>query len=300
MARTVKDAAYILQAIVGPDPNDNYTSAIPWASNSSSVDVPDYVGACTFHALQGKRIGVPRNAIGVRTPATAPIYDAFEAALEVLRDAGAVIVDNANYTTYEEFLNSSGEETVLFGDFGPNLAAYLSQLTTNPNNITSLEDIRHFTQSVPLEEYPSRDTANFDFALALNYTNTSPEFWAGYQSNLRLAGEGGILGALANYSLDAVVVPTRVASSVSAVIGAPVVTVPLGALPPNASVTLNRRGNLNATAPNMPFGISFAAEHFSEEKLIGIAYAFEQRTNVRLKVKPYLKPGIELIDVLGG
>lgn len=60
MTRTVKDAAYILQAIAGPDPSDNYTSAIP---NNGSV--PDYVSACKVDALQGVRIGVARNVIDI-------------------------------------------------------------------------------------------------------------------------------------------------------------------------------------------------------------------------------------------
>ncbi|KAH7381309.1 glutamyl-tRNA amidotransferase subunit A [Phaeosphaeria sp. MPI-PUGE-AT-0046c] len=294
MARTVKDAAYILQAIAGPDQFDNYTSSIPWASNASSYTIPNYVAACQFDALIGKRIGVPRNAIGTRTTSSAPIFDAFEAALTVLRNAGAIVVENTNYTAYAEYLNSTGEDTVLSGDFGPNLAAYLEQLYTNPRNVHTLADIANFTQTFPLEEYPSRDTAVFDASLALNFTNTSPEFWAAYQSNLYLGGPGGILGALDTYDLDAVIIPTRSASGISAIIGAPVVTVPLGAYPANTTVVTNPRGNLNATAPGIPFGISFAGKKWSEESLIGFAYAFEQRTMVRGQVKPYLVPKSEL------
>tara|TARA_R110002003_G_scaffold3_30_gene199 strand:- start:4657 stop:5949 length:1293 start_codon:yes stop_codon:yes gene_type:complete len=295
MARTVKDAAYVLQAIAGPDQYDNYTSAIPWANSTA----PDYVAACQFDALLGKRIGVPRNAIGTRTRASAPIYDAFEAAITVLRNAGAVIVDNTNYTAYAQYLNSTAEDTVLSGDFGPNLAAYLSQLTYNPQDVHNLADVTNFTQHFPAEEYPSRNTAVFDASLALNFTNTDAQFWAAYQEDLFLGGPGGILGALSTYNLDAVVVPSRVSSGISAIIGAPVITVPLGAYPSNTTVVTNTRGNLNATAPNIPFGIAFAGKHWSEETLIGIAYAFEQRTMVREKVKPYVQPTIELADVVG-
>lgn len=298
IARTVKDAAYILQAIVGPDIADNYTLAIPWASNLSDFTAPDYVAACHFDALRGKRIGVPRNAIGRRTTASSPLYDAFEAALTVLRNAGAVIVENTNYTAYDEYLDSSAEGTVLNGDFGPNLAHYLTQLTYNPNNVRDLADIRNFTQHLPAEEYPSRDTAEFDISLALNFTNTDYEFYAAYQEDLYLGGPGGILGALDTYNLDAVVIPSDVASGISAIIGAPVITVPLGALPSNTTVETNRRGTLNATAPNIPFGISFAGAKWSEETLIGFAYAYEQRTMVRRKIRPYLVPSIELGDML--
>jgi amidase len=296
MARTVKDAAYILQAIAGPDQYDNYTSAIPWGRNGT---VPDYPAACQFDALLGKRIGVPRNAIGTRSRNTAPIYDAFEAALVTLRHAGAIIVENTNYTAYAQYLNSSAEDIVLSGDFGPNLAAYLAQLTYNPNDVTDLAEVTNFTKTFPAEEYPSRDTAIFDASLALNFTNTDAQFWAAYQEDLFLGGPGGILGALATYKLDAVVLPTRVASGISAIIGAPVVTVPLGSYPANQTVITNGRGNLNATAPGIPFGLAFAGGYWSEETLIGFAYAFEQRTHVREKVKPYIRPTIELEHVVG-
>ena len=299
MARTVKDAAYILQVIAGPDQYDNYTSAIPWASNCTNTTKPDYVAACKLDALAGKRIGIPRNAIGNRNIISAPIFDAFDTAIAVLEEAGAIIVDNTNYTAYAEYLNSTAEGTVLDGDFTPNLAAYLAQLTYNPNNVTTLGGVRNFTQKFPAEEYPSRDTAIFDESLALNFTNTDPQFWAAYQEDLYLGGPGGILGALDTYNLDAVVLPTRTASGISAIIGGPVVTVPLGAYPSNTTVITNARGNLNATAPNIPFGIAFAGKLWSEESLIGFAYAYEQRSNIRTKVKPYIQPSVELADVVG-
>jgi amidase len=300
MARTVKDAAYILQAIAGPDQYDNYTSAIPWASNTTHYTVPNYVAACQFDALLGKRIGVPRNVIGSRNYLGAPVYDAFESALTILRNAGAIIVDNTNYTAYASYPSSTAEDTVLSADFGPNLAAYLAQLTTNPQNVHTLADVTNFTQHFPLEEYPSRDTAVFDESLALNFTNTSPQFWAAYQKDLYLGGPGGLLGALDTYNLDAVVLPTDVSPGISAIIGGPVITVPLGAYPANTTVVMNQRGTLNATAPNVPFGISFAGRRWSEEGLVGLAYAFEQRTNVREGVRPYLEAKTELGDVLAG
>lgn len=60
MARTLKDAAYILQPVVGPDQYDNYISAIPWVSNSTNATAPDYIAAYKLNALAGKRIGIPR------------------------------------------------------------------------------------------------------------------------------------------------------------------------------------------------------------------------------------------------
>ncbi|KAL1610510.1 hypothetical protein SLS60_002179 [Paraconiothyrium brasiliense] len=294
MARTVKDAAILLQAIAGSDPADNYTSAIPFNGT-----LPNYLAACKLGALQGKRIGVPRNYI-IKQENSAPILDAFEAALDVLRDAGAIIVDNTNYTAFAQWAQSTAETTVLDADFVANLASYLKQLTYNPTSVKSLADVRNFTQSFGPEEFPSRDTATWDESLTLNVTYGSAAEWDAYEYNQYLGGVGGILGALANYSLDAVVTPSSVSSGISAIIGAPIVTVPLGAYPENTTVRYNPRGNLVATGPNIPFGISFSGAKWSEESLVGFAFAFEQRTKVRKQVKPYLMPKTELRDVAGG
>jgi amidase len=294
LARTVKDAAYLLQAIAGRDPYDNYTLASPF--NGS---LPNYVAACKLGALRGKRIGIPRNYLSRQNPNLDPIFAAFESALVVLKEAGAIIVDNTNYTAYEEFSKSNAESIVLNADFVANLKAYLAQLTFNPTGVKTLADVTNFTESFPAEQYPFRDTAIFHAALALNFTNTSPEFWAAYQKDLYLGGPGGILGAIEHYKLDAIVTPSYYSPSISAIVGAPIISVPLGASPPNTTVTMNYRGDLVATAPNLPFGISFSGKLWSEEGLIGIAYDFEQRTRVREKVKPYLIAKTELVDVVG-
>lgn len=74
---------------------------------------------------------------------------------------------------------------------------------------------------------------------------------------------------------------------------------PLGFYPPSQPVELNLRGDLVDTGPNIPFGISFLGDKWTEAALIGFAYAFEQRTRVRDQVQPYLVPQTELVDVLG-
>lgn len=97
IARSVSDAAYLLSIIAGKDKSDNYTSSQPWEIP------PDYTLALNLSSLSGARIGIPRNAI---TPdnTSQPILDAFETAIEVLRNAGALIVDYANYSASPEQL----------------------------------------------------------------------------------------------------------------------------------------------------------------------------------------------------
>lgn len=191
---------------------------------------------------------------------------------------------------------------MLDNDFLTDLAKYLSQLTYNPQSVHDLAQVRAFTQNFPLEDYPDRDTGIWDQELGLfqGRGNTSPGFWGNYTLGLELAGPQGITGSLANYSLDALVLPTTFASHFPAILGSPVVTVPMGSFPEGTNVTQNNRGSLNETGPGIPFGLSFVAERFSEEKLIGMAYAFEQRTHVRQKVLPLPRnvPSTEIAHVL--
>jgi amidase len=248
MARTVKDAAYLLQAIAGKDTNDNYTSAIPYDP------LPDYVAACNFSGLQGKRIGIPRNIIPPGR-GTRPVLAAFDRAITTVRKAGATVIDNLAITDYAltRYLNGSSEGIVLEADFISDLPGeYLSKLTSNPNHVYSVADVRNFTQGFKPEDYPDRNTAVWDAALALGYNNSDPRFWAAYQINLEVAGRQGILGLLANNSLDALMIPTDFSAGLPAYVGTPVVTVPMGFYPSNTTVTMNRRGDLVARAPNVP------------------------------------------------
>ncbi|KAG8162126.1 hypothetical protein KVR01_007891 [Diaporthe batatas] len=300
LARTVEDAAFLLQAIVGRDEFDNYTAAIPFDSGY----FPDYVSACQTSALNGKRIGVTRSVIdmdemGVPDEATEPLMTAFNGSLDIIRSAGATVVDDIFLPGWKPFMEGDYATSVLFADFFTVMPRYLSHLEANPHNISSLRDISRFTHRYPYEDYPARDTAIFDRTLEKSKNNTDYDVWMNRTHALRLAGTMGILGAMKNYSLDAIVLPTYFAAYPPAILGTPAVTVPMGRYPDDMPIVKNRFGNLVGFGPNIPFGISFLGESFTEEKLIGMAYAFEQRTMVRKQVHPYLQPKTEIADVIG-
>lgn len=292
MTRTVKDAAHILQAIAGFDSNDNYTSAIP--DNGS---IPDYVSACKEDSLQGVRIGVARNVLDLYGSAVdEPLLEAFYQAVSEIEAAGATIVD-ANFTAFEDYLSDGNSTLVLNADFLANLRTYLSSLTYNPNNITDLAQLTAFTHAFPAEQYPNRDTAIWDGAdgaLTQGWDNTDPRFWDAYQANLYYGGEGGILGALERTNTSAVLLPTQLSPSIAALVGSPVVTVPMGFYPGDWNVTRNSRDTLVTGGPSIPFGLSFMGAKWSERNLIGYAYAYEQMTKHRGDVLPYVVPNIEL------
>lgn len=293
LARTVKDAAKMLQAIVSQDPKDNYTLASPYASG-----FPDYVAACQVSGLQGKRIGVPTNVLNhLSGPESDVIGSVFKKAVSKISEAGASIVDGANFTAYEESLTSKIPSAVTGIGFLSNLPRYLASLKSNPNNIHSLADIRHFTQTVQprLEEYPSRNTGVWDLILSMELNTSSPEYWTMHQQALQLGGEGGIIGALERHNLDAVLLPTSLAASIPSIVGTPVITVPLGAWPNGTEVQRDNRGDSVERAPGVPFGISFLGNKWSEEGLIAMAFAFEQQAGARETIQSrYIVPKTEV------
>ncbi len=152
MARTVKDAAYMLSAISGKDNYDNWTSTQPFERT------PDYVKACRYSALKGARIGVPRNGISPFLGASnVAVMNAFEEALGTMTTAGATVWDNANFASFNMNAFHCNSSIVLDTDFAAGLANYLSMLKENPHKVRNLRDLAHFTRNETREEYPDRD-----------------------------------------------------------------------------------------------------------------------------------------------
>ena len=295
ITRTVADAAYVLSAIAGKDPRDNYTLDQPFSNP------PDYTAALDISSLEGARLGVPRNGIFEDVPNSDIILSTFNASLEILSGAGAAVLDPAPFSyfnaTPSEFNSWIFSNSSVLGkaDFPTGLSDYFSHLITNPRNLSSLTDLLNCTKSSPAEAYPDRDVLGWENILAQkNLSSDSHEAWVAWQNLLSLSGEGSLLGTLDRYNLDALVLPTFTASMIAALAGTPVVTVPMGVLDEDAKTVWNHRRTLVNSGPGMPYGLSFLGRKWSEERLIGLAYAFEQRTKVREKVKPMVVPKKEL------
>lgn len=275
MARTVRDAAALLQVIAGKDPNDKYTAAIP--------DIPDYVAACDAGALKGARIGVPWKAIGeIKEDGFEFEVSTFREALKTLEAAGAVIVD-ANYEAELDDVNDA-EEKMFYADFLVNVRHYFAQLRSNPSGVKDVQDMMDKTRAHADESYPARNTTTWEQALEQGWDNTDTEhFPALLQEYEDLCEKKGLPGTLDRYNLDAMVMPTTESSVWSAVAGAPAVSVPMGFHPADAEVCWNQEKTLVETGPGVPFGLSFMGRKWSEARLAGFAYAFEQLTLVRGK-----------------
>lgn len=286
LARTVLDAAHVLQAITGPDPNDGYTALIP--------TIPDFVAACRPDALCGSRIGVPWNVINEQNEdgKWSVEVDGFREALSVLEGNGATVVEVEFTATLEDLRDA--EETVMGADFMTGIAQYFAGLAVNPSGLGSLADLREQTQKHPKEGYPDKNTAHWDGILARGWDSTDARFAPACQRLLELGGPRGLLGALDRHDLTAVAMPTSLATEWTAVVGAPMVSVPLGHYPPGADEVRLGDGVVE-TAPGVPFGVSFLGRLWADADLVGLAYAFERLTGAReRRVKRVVMPDVEV------
>lgn len=310
LARTVRDAATILSVIAGLDEYDNYTSAIP-----NGGKLPDYVAATTKYAnLSGVRIGVPRNAIEddlLLGPVNRTyILDVFETAIDVLRSLGAEIVDSANFSAAAHlefnkgysYPGATNQSNVCSAGFISGMATYFAELTSNPNNLHTVAELRNWTASNLAEDYPDRDMISWDGALSLGYNETDERAYKAWEAAISVDAEGGITGICNQLNLSAVIIPSEWAATWASSPGLPAVSVPLGSYPDDVPIQAGLR-ELIAVAPGIPFGLSFLGPHWSEETLIAIAAAYERTTNYRdayvISSNATLAT-VELIDIITG
>lgn len=266
-ARVVADAAAILGAMVGVDPDD------PATAPSEGRAYTDYTQFLDPNGLQGARIGVARQGVTGYSEETDRL---FEQAIQAMRDAGATIIDPADIPTINEITTGPTELTVLLYDFKHDLNAYLA--ARNDPDIRTLADLIAFN-----EENAEQELRWFGQELFLMAQEkgelTDPEYIEALETNHRLGRTEGIDAVLQAHQLDAIVAPTGspawttdlvngdhflgASSSPAAIAGYPLISVPMG------------------FAFGLPVGITFMGTAWSEPTLIRLAYAFEQATKVR-------------------
>jgi amidase len=293
MTRTVKDAAYLMKAIMGRDRKDPYTARIPF-------DIyPNYVAACREDGLQGMRIGFLRSLAWFLQICTYDLsVDNFNQALDTMRKAKATIVDGImlNGAVNTDLDGSHHRRCAL--NFTLDFPRHLCNLEKTPSNIYSAMYSRDCDQKPPDEHYPCCQTNACRKAPELEKgempTNQEvPEHEQGYLDEL------GLLAAFKQYELDVLATWPHIAATLCSRMGnICAITVPFSKLGPEKPIIPSDDGTIDS-APNKPYGISFIGTSFQEEKLFKIAYAFEQLTQARSKVRPIVVPKTELADFTG-
>ena len=276
MTRTVRDAALLLGVLAsgGADPRDAATAA---AQRGVAADYTAYLDP---GALRGVRVGVARGFFGFHEGVDRVMDDA----LRALRAAGAVVVDPAPVPNADRY--GATENAVLQFEFRADLNAYLADRLRGGRGQNALGEPTPATLAELIafnERHRGREMPYFGQEIFVQSQArgplASPAYRRALAANRRLAGAQGIDAALAARRLDVLVAPTNGPawsidlvtgdhfgggySSPSAVAGYPHVTVPAGFV------------------HGLPVGLSFFAGAFTEARLLGYAYAFEQATRHR-------------------
>jgi amidase len=266
MCRTVADAAVVLGAMTGVDPRD------PATRDSRGRRHRDYSQFLDPDGLHGARIGVARNLTGF-SPETDEI---FEAAVTAIRDAGATVVDPANLDSAAELDASGAEFEVLLYEFKTDIRRYLA--TRSAGSPRTLKDLIEFNEAHAGRELRWFGQEIFELAQAKGPL-TDPAYRQALRTGRRLARAEGLDKVLGEHNLNAIVAPTGSpawptdlvngdhflggSSSVAAVAGYPLISVPAG------------------FAFGLPVGITFMGAAFAEPTLIRVASGFEAATGVR-------------------
>ena len=265
MCRTVRDAAILLGALTGVDPDDAATSA------SAGKSQTDYARYCDPHGLKGARIGVARKYFGFSDAVDALMSES----LEVMKKQGATLVDPADIETFGKFDDS--ELLILLYELKADLNAYLARLGPSAP-VKTLKDIIEFNERNHQKEMPYFGQDLFIKSEAKGPL-TEKEYVDALNKNHQLARTEGIDALMDKHKLDAIVAPTGGPAWLTDLINGD-----HGAGGSSNAAAVAGYPNINVTAGSifgLPIGISFFGRAWSEPTLIKLAYSFEQATQAR-------------------
>ena len=301
MARNVTDAAVLLGAATGVDPDD------PATVEQTGHAFTDYTQFLDADALDGARIGVWRAGTydpGLVGPVVEPILADVIAALEA---QGATVVDNTDI----DLSAADDEFPALLCEFKTDIATYLQTYVDGTNPVSgdpypqTLAELIAFNAAHQDLEGPWND-AVFEAAEATNGRD------AGLRCPSRDATTPPVQDAIdqlmADNELDAIIALTNGpawptndnpdegdldghfeyfvgSSTAAAVSGYADITVPAG------YDTVRPEGFIfPGFYAGLPIGITFIGGRWAEPELLGLAYDYEQATHVR--VRPQFIPTI--------
>ena len=284
MTRTVRDAALLLNVLAAKDPRDPVTLR--------QRRPADYTAGLASDAMKGARIGVPSD---LADPLNDPYYGkltpkwtkVMTEAIKVLEDLGAVIVRASMPTA--GWIGGPGTTMAVFNrnplsrnkgspmmqwivflyELKHDLNLYLKDWATN-TGIKTIADI------VAFNEANAGRALRFgqDLFLAANSTRgdlSEREYKSARAMDLLAARTRGMDAYMNQHKLDAVLFAGSTGAAIAAKAGYPSVMVPAGFV----------SGVDDKDTPDYPLGVTFAGRAWREHKLLRLAYAYEQASNMR-------------------
>jgi amidase len=263
MARTVRDAALVLNVIAAIDPGDQ--------ASAGAVEKiqKDYTVFLKEDGLQGKRIGIERSFLQVHENVDALLQQA----ITDLKSKGAVVVE---IDLLEKIKNDAEEFDVLKFEFKTDLNRYLSGAK---GKVKSLKELISFNRAHEDSVMPYFKQEILEASEEKNdLTSTA------YREALSkvLATRTIIDDVMKQNKLDAICGPTNGPSwctdlvngnhftgygmyGPAAMAGYPSISVPMGLV------------------MGLPVGLAFIGRAYDEGQLLGIAFAYEQVSAKRIK-----------------
>lgn len=258
ITHTVRDAAMMLTAMAGSDPADPATA-------EADEHRIDYTTALNPRALHGVRIGVARFLLKGFTPETLGV---FNRALAVLKARGAILV---NVDDYDVGKLGRNEGLVLQTELKADLDKYLAG---SPPAVKS----RTLADLIAFDDAHPEEMTWFGQGFFVKAERTKglddPAYVKAHDANLRLAGPNGIDRLLLEHKVVALISPTTNPASVIDLVNGDSISggdssLPAVAAYPYINVPMGQ-------VHGLPVGLSFIGPKWSEGRLLGLAYDYEQ------------------------
>jgi amidase len=277
MARHVYDVAVVLGVIAGVDPADEATR------KSEGKSETDYTKTLDANALAGARLGIARDFMG-QDPETDWIV---EASLDVMRTAGATIVD----VKFPKWFLSSREElyfTIRHREFKAQITDYLK--TLGPGYPKTLAELlsRSKTLTSPNADGAVPNPVRWELMEREEKSGTLEDYdYVAVRDHVLPLMRGMVEGLMRKEKLDAIVYPTSPRRPSRADED------PNPGAPPQLNPTnvANLTGFPDLVVPagftgrGLPVGLSFLGVAFSEPRVLALGFAFEQATHaIRMPV----------------
>ena len=262
ITHTVRDAAMLLTAMAGSDRADPATAG-------ADAHRIDYTTALNPQALQGVRLGVARFLLKGFTPETLGV---FNRALAVLKAHGAILVDVDDYDPAKLGKN---ENVVLMTELKADLNGYLAGSPPEVRSRT-LAQLIAFDDAHAQQEMPWFGQGAFIKAQRTKGLD-DPAYIKAHDTNLRLAGPEGIDRLLREHGVVALISPTQNPASVIDLVNGDAISggdsnLPAVATYPYITIPMGE-------VHGLPVGLSFIGPKWSEARLLGLGYAYEQASH---------------------
>lgn len=264
MARTVHDAALLLSAMAGADPNDGATTDCPKL-------IPDYAQQLNPGGLKGAKLAVARNFFGFHD-----LVDPLAAAaLEELSKQGATLTDTMSLARMSDY--GPAEEIVLAYELKADLNAYLARLGPDAP-VKTLADVIAFNKQHADQEMRYFGQQFFEQAQEKG-SLSSYEYQEALAKCRRISRTDGLDKVFAA-GADAIVAPTCGPAGVTDLVigdrwlGGDIIAIAAMAGYPHVTVPMG-------FVFGLPVGLSFVGPPWTEGRLLQFAYAFEQATQHR-------------------